>query len=300
MIIKPRFESDELKILGFLNVRVGLPLEIKQNYANLKKGFEGEVMFDCLTAELQCDCLILNDLLLKNNNSIFQIDSLVIADKLYLFEVKNFEGDYYYELDNFYSMSKKDLKNPLHQVNRSEMLLRQLLQKHGFKIPIEAWVIFINPEFTLYQSPKNKPILYPTQINRFMKNLDTVSVKLNGMHKRLAEQLVLLNQKDDPYPRLPSYDYDALKKGMTCAICDSFSIFIEGRKCSCTECGHVENVEAAVLRSVREFKLLFPDKKITTNEIFEWCRVVESKKTIRTILSKNFKIVGSGQWAYYE
>lgn len=300
MEIKPRFESDELKILSFLNMRKELPSEIKQNYYNLKKGYEGEVMFDLLTAQLKCDCFILNDLLLKYNNSVFQVDSMVVTDKLYLFEVKNFEGDYYYELDNFYSMTKKDLKNPLHQLNRSEMLLRQLLQKHGFKIPIEAWVIFINPEFTLYQAPKNKPILYPTQINRFMKNLDRVPVKLNGMHKRMADQLVLLNQKDDPYPRLPPYDYDGLKKGMSCSVCQALSVFIDGRKSVCSECGHEEDIDSVILRSVQEFKLLFPNKRITTNDIYDWCKVVESKKRISRTLGKNYKMVRNGQWAYYE
>ena len=71
----------------------------KQHYFNLKKGYEGEVMFDSLTEKLQCECLILNDLLLKINNTTFQIDTLIISDTIYLFEVKNFEGDYVYESD---------------------------------------------------------------------------------------------------------------------------------------------------------------------------------------------------------
>jgi hypothetical protein len=51
---------------------------------------------------------------------------------------------------------------------------------------------------------------------------------------------------------------------------------------------------------VGEFKLLFPDRKITTNVIHDWCRVVHSKKTINRILGKNLIIKGVHQWTYYE
>ena len=40
---------------------------------------------------------------------------------------------------------------------------------------------------------------------------------------------------------------------------------------TCETCGNVENWEVAVLRSVEEFKLLFPGRKITTNRVYEWC-----------------------------
>ena len=102
----------------------------KHSISNLVKGFEGEVMFDLLTEKLQCQSYILNDLLLETNNGKFQIDTLMITQEpLYLFEVKNYEGDFYFEADRFYTLPKKEYKNPLHQLQRSESLLRQLLAK---------------------------------------------------------------------------------------------------------------------------------------------------------------------------
>ena len=56
---KPRFEPVKLKILRFLNTRMNLTVKEKQYYLNLEKGFEGEVMFDTLTEELQSECLII-------------------------------------------------------------------------------------------------------------------------------------------------------------------------------------------------------------------------------------------------
>ncbi|WP_051633420.1 nuclease-related domain-containing protein [Bacillus sp. UNC41MFS5] len=152
MAYKNRFESGELLILRILNRRIGLTGEEQKKYLNLEKGFKGETQFDELTEKLESSCLVLNDLLLEVDNSTFQLDStLIFQDIIYPFEVKNFEGDFIYEPDRLKKIYGKDYKNPLDQLKRSKFLLGQLLNNLGYKIPIEGSVVFINPEFTLYQ-----------------------------------------------------------------------------------------------------------------------------------------------------
>ncbi|MGM0834523.1 MAG: nuclease-related domain-containing protein [Bacillota bacterium] len=127
-MIKTRTESAELVILRSLNTRMELSEKDKQHYHYLQKGYDGEVKFDSLTENLQCECIILNDLLFKINNTVFQIDSLIItAEILRFYEVKNFEGDFYYESDRMYTKSKTEINNPLNQLNRGVSLFRQLL-----------------------------------------------------------------------------------------------------------------------------------------------------------------------------
>jgi hypothetical protein len=53
-----------------------------------------------------------------------------------------------------------------------------------------------------------------------------------------------------------------------------------------------------VLRNVEELLLLFPDRKITVATVENWCQII-SRKTIRRILSKNFKEMGNGPATYY-
>ncbi|WML48996.1 nuclease-related domain-containing protein [Neobacillus sp. PS3-34] len=302
MPFKSRTEPEKLKILRVLNSRMNLTADEQKYYLNLEKGYEGEVQFDLLTEKLQSDCLILNDLLLEVNNTKFQIDTLIIyQETTYLFEVKNYEGDFYFDHDILQTISGKEIKNPLDQLKRSNSLLRQLLQNLGFNINVEAYVIFINHEFTLYQTPLNLPIIFPTQLNRFLKKLDTKPSRLNSVHKKLADKLVSLHQTESPpYSRLPPYDYNLLKKGNTCKDCHSFSMFVGGHKIVCSECGCEELVATAVIRSVEELKLLFPDRKITTNGVYDWCRVVESKKRISRILVENYKVNGSCKWTFFE
>lgn len=298
---KSRTESRELQELRILNKRMNLSEKEKQYYLGLEKGYKGEKLYDTFTVKLECDCLIVNDLLLQANNTTFQIDSLIIlSEAVYLFEVKNFDGDYYMESDRFYKKPKVEYNNPLHQLERSESLLRQLLDNLGYKSAIEGNVVFINPEFTLYQAPLNKPLIFPTQVKRYLKNLDKSPSKLNRKHKLLADKLISLHMGNPPYSQVPDYNYSRLRKGVTCARCNSFSILCESDRCICQDCGYEELVTSAVMRSVNDFRTLFPDEKITTNIIHEWSNAIVSKRRIRSILGENLNIIGVRQWAYYE
>ncbi|MDN3018409.1 nuclease-related domain-containing protein [Paenibacillus sp. BSR1-1] len=302
MAFKPRIESKELKILRILNTRMELTADEKKHYFNLKKGYEGEVQFDLLTEQLQNKCYILNDLLLKAGNTSFQNDTVILfQETIHLFEVKNYEYDLIFKTNRLESFSGKEYQNPLDQLNRNTLLLRQLLQNMGYNIPIKGYVIFINPEFTLYQSPPNEPIIHPTQLKKFMKKLNSQPSKLSNKHKLLAEKLVSLHQVESTYTVLPTYSFERMRKGLTCEICNSFevSISVSGGKMSCNDCGSEEEVESAILRCVEEIKLLFPDKKITTNCVFEWCGGAVSKKKINRLLTKKFKRMGQGKYSYY-
>jgi len=302
MSYKPRTKPAELRILESLNPRMVLPQKDEQYYLNLKKGYEGELLFDSFTEKLQCDALILNDLLLKENNITFQIDSLIIiSGMINFYEVKNYDGDYYYDAqaDKFFKIPQYEIINPMHQVARTESLLNKLLHKHGFNLPIKGFVVFINDEFILYQSPLNKPIIHPSQVRNHLSQLDLYEGKLNRKHKQLADKLLSQHINKSPFTQLPSYEYDQLTKGITCCKCHSFSVYMEGRRCICRNCAQVEPVDATIMRSTREFQLLFPNRQVTTSAVHEWCRLVESKKVIQKVLDRNFQKNGVNRWTYY-
>jgi hypothetical protein len=50
---------------------------------------------------------------------------------------------------------------------------------------------------------------------------------------------------------------------------------------------------------VNEFKLLFPDKKITADQIDDWCGNIKNKRSIQRILRENFVRVGHGKTTNY-
>ncbi|MED1468750.1 nuclease-related domain-containing protein [Bacillus salipaludis] len=299
--IKPRFEPDKLKIYRILNARMKLSDQEIKYYHNLEKRYEGEMMFDRLMENLIGERLIINDLLLMQNSTTFQSDSVIFSqDSIDLFEVKNYEGNFKYESGKFYMLSGNDIKNPLHQLERNETLLRQFLQSIGCYLPIEPHLIFMNPNFTLYQSPINKPIIYPTQLGLFMEKFNRKQSKLTIKHTKFADQVLSSHLNESPYKVLPNYRYDMLKKGPTCRRCDSFSISLIGNKFICSLCGFNDGIEQMVMRCVGEIKILFPQMNITANVIQDWCRVMECKRRISRILSRNLEVRGYGKWTYYE
>lgn len=169
MNVKSRDESLQLKALRSLTNRMKLSKKEKNDFLNLEKGFKGEQVFDDWLEHLSFEKLVLNDLLLECNNTLFQIDTLLLSpDSIYLFEVKNYQGDFYVEGDRWFASSKIEIKNPLLQLKRTESLFRRFLQVLGNPLPIESYLIFVNPEFHLYEAPLNFPIVYPTQLRRFI------------------------------------------------------------------------------------------------------------------------------------
>lgn len=303
MFYKVRTESRELKIMEVLNSRADLSEKDKRNYFTLRKGYEGEIQFDNMLERLQCDCLILSDLLLRASNSTFQIDSLIIiSNTVYLFDVKNYEDDYIWDAVDNRMLKKPDFEitNPLTQLKKSEQHFRKWLREHKLDFPVVASVVFVNPRFTLYQATPDLPFIFPTQIERdIIERLNSNSAKLTHKHKKLADQLINSHINDNPYSQIPAYEYEKLRKGIMCAKCSSISVFLDGKFCLCPDCGHKETVEAAVIRTAEEFRLLFPERKLTAGTLMDYSKVINNRKRMSRILEKHFTMVGKNRWVHY-
>ncbi|RWR05132.1 nuclease-related domain-containing protein [Siminovitchia fortis] len=298
MIIKPLHEPEWLCLIPRFQ---GEHAE-KQHFENLVKGYEGELKFAGLLEEISDDWLILYDLRLEYRRTIFQIDALLISPKsLHLFEVKNFESDFYIDSGKWFTINGKEIRDPVLQLNRCEFLLRQLLHEYGFNIPIKGNVVFINPTFTLYQAPLDLPIILPTQLDRLVQQLNRSAKKPGIRDINLAEKLAGAHLKRSPYDHLPEYNDSELKKGIYCAACSSFSISLKSDQITiiCGKCGKEEAADSAVIRTLKEFQLLFPEEKVTTNRVYYWCGEIFSKKTVRRVLGRNFVLKGGGGSAHY-
>jgi hypothetical protein len=289
-VLKNRIEPLELKRFKFLKARMDICEDDLVYFTNQEKGFQGEMRFDDWSKDLQGDWVVLNDLLLVYNNSLFQIDSLFYSqEKIRLFDAKNYEGDCIIEGDKWL-INGKEIKNPLHQLSRCETLLKRLLYELGVNIPIDSQLIFVNPEFFLYNAPMNLPMVFPTQLNRFKNklNLNPPKSKNPQNNPKIINQLLSLHKETSPFTPHLEYSYNQVKKGITCASCQSFLFEIKRENLVCCFCGFNESLVKAVLRSVDEYVFLFPERKITTNDILEWCGIIKSKKTIRRILGLKY------------
>ncbi|SFC46060.1 NERD domain-containing protein [Bacillus sp. UNCCL81] len=298
---KERYESNDLRIYQRLNDRSRLSDEDLAYFSYLEKGFKGEKKFDEWTSKLSDNWLFLNDLLFECNKSEFQIDSIGInGETIYLFEVKNFEGDYYIEGDQWYKTSKTEIKNPYEQLNRTESMLRKLLNEHKINFKIKPHLVFVNYDFFLYNAPMNLPIIFPSQLNRLINELNLQRFKLNVNHFHLAEVFLSLHKSESKYKQFPNYQYEQLLKGIICINCNTYITEVKKGKLVCQACGYIEDLSNGILRSVEELKFLFPNRKITTNAVYEWCGIYKSKKGIWKVLRENFTKNGHGKYSYFD
>ncbi|WP_407928600.1 nuclease-related domain-containing protein [Alkalihalobacterium elongatum] len=156
-----------------------LPRKDNNHLLKLEKGFTGELKFDKWLEDFSLECLVLNDLLLEYNQTIFQFDTLILTkETIYIIEIKNYEGDFIIEGERWYTITKKEINNPLLQLKRSESLLHRIIKDYGYHFSIQSYLIFINPHFHLYQALPNLPIIFPTQLDRFKQKMNNKSLTL--------------------------------------------------------------------------------------------------------------------------
>ncbi|MCD8511366.1 MAG: NERD domain-containing protein [Bacillus sp. (in: Bacteria)] len=224
MELKQRDVPKELLIFRSLISReYPSSVEFERKYRRKEKGYAGEVIFDNFLKTINVEPLILSDLLLEHSGSEFQLDSiLVFQHVINIFEVKNMEGDYYIEKGKWYLEPEYEVKNPIIQVERSLESFRPLLRKLKCNLPIQAYVIFVNPEFTLLQAPRDLKIILPSQINRFLRKLNGQTSQWNQHHMDVANQLISLHKKESSNSKLPIFTLDQLKKKCYCKLLQGF------------------------------------------------------------------------------
>lgn len=301
-VIKKREKSKLLIGLNYLDKRTKLIDGDKKYLINLEKGFEGEECFDVLVkTHLHGEALVLNDLLIENKGTTFQIDALIITfDTIYLYEIKNYKGDFQMISGQLSYTGGQEVTNPLIQLKRTKELLRQLLKEWGSSFRIEANVVFINNSFTLYNASLEDPIIFSTQINEHLIELNATSKGLTKHHSHLADKLVDRHKNDSIFQKkLPLYNSEEFKTGVSCP-CGSFDLIITQRSCYCKTCYKQMSIEELIVESVNEFKFLFPDQKITTSMIDEWCGNAVNYRKIRNILQTHLVSSGSTSGTYYE
>ena len=91
---------------------------------------------------------------------------------------------------------------------------------------------------------------------------------------------------------------DAIRPGICCSGCANFDIVKEGGFYICG-CGVYEPKENAILRTICEYGLLYPNQHFKTANILEFFDGELSKRTFLRILNKHFNRVGNNRNTQY-
>lgn len=302
-IIKERYKSDLHNILEILTKRMTLEDEYRKILINFEKGYEGELHFDNLLKRFYSgEGIVLNDLKISYRGSSTQIDSLLITqDSIELFEIKNYSGSYTFSKNKMISLKGIEIANPLTQLNRTLSLIRQLMNEWGIDLDVNGHIVFVNNHFTLYVGEPSYPFILPTQIELFLSQLSSQSRHIKQSHQFLADKLLSYSLRELPHQKEhPQYNWDHLKKGLSCKGCGSLNPPRTQRRITCINCQKQESVSAALIRTIDELTLLFPNEKLTTPFVYEWVNASISKDRIGSFLKANFVMKGVSRAIYYE
>lgn len=278
--------------------RMTLSSEHTNRFFRIRKGDEGECQLDGHTDTLSCDALVLNDLQLEVNQSEFQTDTLILLpDRLLMLEVKNWEGDYIWGPEHF-QINDSTFTSPLLQVQNTRAKLGVLTRKIGCPLPIEDQLVFINPNFTLWGAQKQDNILFHSRIPARMEQLNRTRGVLSDGHYRWAKELCKLHHKNYRDPKWPVYSYDELAKGLACPCCGSLQMVPVDYSVFCGTCGQKTKTTTAILKTIKDFELLFPEEKLTTARIRDWCGGIPHDSIYR-VLKQHYIQTGTINQVYY-
>lgn len=274
----------------------------KQYYEQLYKGFIGEKRLEKhIVNGHYPNVLPLFDCLFEVGGREFQIDCILLtSDTIFLLEVKNYTGDYYIENGNvFHLQTEREIFNPIDQLKRTEFSFQRLLDNLKINYKVLSYVLFVNHNFMLYGVNVHSPIIFPSQIKRFLQKTNANVNPITERTKRIAKTLRNKSKESSTYEKLPEYDFNGLKRGVFCETCFTDLTRKTKFKITCTKCDKTYPIDKVVLFAVAQFHLLFPNRKITPKSIAEWCLGFFSKNSIRRILVENLKIKLNGSHSYY-
>src|SRR5699024_6054979 len=146
-------KSRDLQTYQSLHGRKYFSKEEQSAYYKARQGLEGErKLFNLLREQLSTDHIPMYGLLLNNYGTIIQLDCLLIfPSKVVLLEVKNHQVEFAFGDEKLYRITNdKYYPNPLHQLQPSDVNLREILTKSHPGMQLEPYVVCFHEEFTLF------------------------------------------------------------------------------------------------------------------------------------------------------
>lgn len=293
---------DALLTYDALLPRKTLSPQDKQHHERLYKGFIGEKRLEKhIKSGHYPNVIPLFDCLFEVDGREIQIDCILLtSDTIFLLEVKNYTGDYYFKNDNvFHLQTGREIFSPVDQLKRTEFSFRRLLDNFKINHNVQSYVLFVNHNFMLYQVNVHTPIIFPSQIKQFLQKTDANVNPITERTKWIAKTLSDNRKKKSTYEKLPEYDFVGLKRGVFCETCFTELKRKTKFKIICVKCDKTYLTKEVVLFAVAQYHLLFPDKKITPKNIVEWCQGFFSKNSIRRVLVKHLNAKSNGSHSYY-
>ncbi|MGP6146408.1 nuclease-related domain-containing protein [Jeotgalibaca sp. A122] len=283
MLLKRRDDLIELELMKCLRGRVTFSEKEERQFRFLVLGEIGENIVNNKAACLEGTIVQIQDLVISQDR-ICQIDLLLIgSQKIHILDAKHWEGTYKVGPDGFMDLTH----DPLHQLERAKRMVAEILRKMRVPLPVEARLVFTNPNVTLYGLTAEMPIVLPQQLDSYFQKIRMTEAAMSDWQLRLGERFVGMHVNDNRYRKLMSYDHDSVRPGIMCGECRGVMREHSRKMLGCSNCGLTEPKLVGLKRTKKEFERLFPNHKKPVESLYRWCGGLVSKRSIYEHTRKN-------------
>lgn len=229
----------------------------------------------------------------------FECDFLLITRyKIYVFEIKNYKGEFVYK-DGFVKINNKQKTfNPIHQTRRNYRNVQEIISEINPNIQVEGATIFtgINNAVFMESEVSDIKIIPRSYLKWYIDQI----IKEEQENRRLITNQEAILEKLTSYQIENSFLPEAIskekmataKRGIQCAKCHSFHIKVNRFNVEC-RCGYKEDREIATLRAIYDYAVLMFDKPLTRSSLLEFLDGQASKTYLVNNLNKHFPAINN-------
>lgn len=301
MFINERTKPHELIYYEALSARTSLMKKEAAKFENVKKGYEGEMLYDRILDSIgHGNVLIYRDLFLSIDGSVTQYDTLIISDiGIISNEIKNFSGSVTVRDGSWYRGNFSIPNDAFSQLNRAVGKLMELRNTSRSDFKVSGKLIFPNDNFTFHsddQSNWNKIILR-SGLRDYFRQFNQSGI-VAGNKAQYISWLISSSIVENPYFK-PAVDKTRLKFGLYCGRCGSFNLSKKRFHLTCNKCGSTECNETHLLRAMNDYKFLFYNQPMTRNSLLEFIDYEIPQYTVSRFVNKYCFQHKSGNTSHY-
>ena len=281
-----------------MDLRGALDSEKQAELYRLERGAVGEkLVVDYLEEFGPDDWLTLTNLWLYEYG-LFEVDCLLLTETaIYVFEIKNYNGDFKYANSQCYFSDDVIGHNPISQIQRCKVNLQNILLQAGIRVPVHALLVFTgdHADIDIQDYIEDLTVLTINQLRKRIYSIaeDEQIKRGRGEHRLNHDKILRVlerGKRPSPYqpkPLTPT-DQSRLRKGIKCAKCGHFDLDSTRSYLVCS-CGMHEPREMAIVRTICEYGVLNFDKELVPSEVVSLFNNIVSVKTIKRYLAKYFE-----------
>lgn len=286
MFITERHRPPELLHIEAMFTRSKLDDKHHNQLENLRRGYEGECIYDSIFNEVGHDNLyIYRDVYLSIEDSTTQYDSLIVTEEgVVVNEIKNFSGTYTV-MDGSWAKGNFELPDdPFAQLRRAIGKMRRLSLSSDLQFKVSGKLIFPNEECTLIIADESlkQNIIIRSNLRRYLARFKN---SFSGNLAREICEVIKRNIVDNPYFK-SAVDFDDVRHGIYCSECGEFEVEVRRYHVSCLSCGSNETRETHLIRAISDYKYLFGKLPMTTQRMMKFTDGKFSKRAIQRVLEK--------------